>query len=437
MSVGHALGRPITRFGRAERVTELPIRAAIACVRHPSDCRAVRAALTPIQWGHLRAEAVRADAANGGCPLPTDTPIRRMSLSQSLYGFVVVTLLAMAAAFAVLISGRSEALVDDALDTAVRVRADAAAAMFARTLESDWRDVEFLARELARPGADARGLMDGMRGDGSRISWIGLAGLDGTIVTATGGMLEGVDASARPWFRLGLQGGFAGDVHEAVLLAELLQGADGEPPRFIDLARPVTDETGAVTGVVAMHIDFAWAAAQLDRLARDLRLDLFLVASDGRVIVSTDGTLPERTGLQVLRTAETGATGSGRETWPDGHDYFATLVPRVASGDLPSFGWRLVGRIDAASFRPGFDGMRTTGLAAVLGVVALLFGLTALYVRQFIRPLERLAHSAERISSGGNDYPPEVDTTREMAAISAALARLQQRTGRRIRSELL
>lgn len=361
---------------------------------------------------------------------------RRVTLAQSLYGFVVLTLLILLSILALLVSQRSDDLIDEALDKAVRVRVSAAGQMLARTIENDWRDLKFLASTVSgSESGNLRGLMDGMRGDGSRISWIGYATLDGRVAQATDGMLVGADVSQRPWFSNGLQDAYAGDVHEALLLAKLLDSPDDDPLRLIDMALPVHDGNGDVTGVVGMHIDFAWAESLLRDIAGDLGLDLFLIAGDGSVIVATDGQEHIGREVRVLRAAVAGTSVFGRETWPDGRDYFSSLVPTVVSGDLPSFGWRLVGRLDAGTFRPGIDFLTGAVLSTALGGAALLFLLSVVYVRLFIRPIEALASSARRIASGAEDhYPPELKATAESAEFSAALARLQMRTASRIRT---
>jgi hypothetical protein len=362
----------------------------------------------------------------------------RITLAQSLYTFVIVSLLILVLTLGLLLSGRSDELIDEALDKAVRVRAVAAGQMIARTIESDWNDLKFLAGKVPATGGDElRGLMDGMRGDGSRISWIGYATLDGLVSAATDQMLEGADVSQRPWFTNGLRGAYAGDVNEATLLARFFETSSDNPLRFIDLAIPVRGGDGNITGVIGMKIDFAWAESLLAALARDLKLDLFLIAADGTVIVATDGTKPHPAEVQILRAAQAGTSVSLRETWPDGKDYFSSLVPSVTSGDLPSFGWRLVGRLDADTFRPSIAGLKGSTLTIALCALALLLALSAIYVRLFIRPIETLASSAQRIASGGDDhYPPDLRATAEAADISTALARLQMRTASRIRSEL-
>ena len=73
-------------------------------------------------------------------------------------------------------------------------------------------------------------------------SWIGVADANGIVKVANNNLLEGADVSKRPWFINGSKESFIGDIHEAVLLAKLLQKPQNtEPLRFIDFASPIKD----------------------------------------------------------------------------------------------------------------------------------------------------------------------------------------------------
>jgi len=64
-----------------------------------------------------------------------------------------------------------------------------------------------------------RDAMDLTAAGGDKVSWAGFAAVDGTVQIASDGLPEGVGVAQRPWFQRGLDGPFAGDVHEAVRLA--------------------------------------------------------------------------------------------------------------------------------------------------------------------------------------------------------------------------
>lgn len=323
----------------------------------------------------------------------------------------------------------SARLLDTTLETAVRTRTTAASETIARMLHADWTDLKFLAGEIAESG-DRRvgGLMDGMRGDGSRIAWIGMADTDGTILKASHGVIEGADATERPWFRNGLKGPFAGDVHDAVLLARVLDSGGENPARLIDLALPVTGAGGETLGVVVAHINFDWVVTVVNEIAQSARMELFLLSADGSVVLATTEEAPSAEEIQILSVARTGVATAGREIWPDGREYFSTIMPSVQYQDLPNFGWRLVGRIHADAFRPDLETARATALWTIVAVVAILVILTATFIMVFLRPIGAIAATADRIADGEDIYPPDQNRTREAALLSSAVARLQSDT---------
>ncbi|WP_214606852.1 cache domain-containing protein [Palleronia pelagia] len=320
---------------------------------------------------------------------------------------------------------RADSTIDAELDGAVRVRTQAAGAALARTIYSDWRDLTFLASQFSGARDRRQGMLEGLRGDGGRISWIGYARPDGIVAQATGSLLVGESVAERPWFRNGLRGQFASDVHDAVLLARLLSPGTGEVPRFVDLALPVRDDTGTVTGTLGMHIDADWVENEIEELAQSLGLELYLVGAQGDVVLSSADTVPDPQSLEILRTARTGNTTALRETWSDGETYFASLVPRVGYADLPDFGWSLVGRLDPDQFRPALDSAGRGLTLILVGGVLLIIIMTSAFVIAFVRPLERVVDAAERIAEGQDVYPPEPRAPREAQRISGVLARLQ------------
>ena len=101
------------------------------------------------------------------------------------------------------------------------------------------------------PGA-RRALLEQVQTSAPQYAWIGVAGADGRVLASTGGILEGVDVSQRPWFGDATRGIHVHDVHDAKLLAKHLPLDRGNPQRFVDLAFPVRLGEGA--GVLGAHL---------------------------------------------------------------------------------------------------------------------------------------------------------------------------------------
>lgn len=115
-------------------------------------------------------------------------------------------------------------------------------------------------------------------------------------------LLKGVDVSARPWFQRGLGGDLAEDVHEAVLLNQLLGGTEQTPLRFIDLSTNVETPDGQIADVLGFHINFVWAETVRAEMTENLKPDLILVSQNGEVIIATDGSEPGPRGPDLSRS---------------------------------------------------------------------------------------------------------------------------------------
>lgn len=358
------------------------------------------------------------------------TTSRQISLTTAVFGFVVLA--ALMISFVAFLFIRQQLIVqgDTALQQAVHVRAQGAEHALARALHESWEDTRVIARDLAfQHPASLRAALDLVVGDGSRVSWAGYVRADGTVTSASGGLLVGQNVAARPWFQEGLEGDFAGDVHEALLLADLLGPLpDGSPRRFLDFATPVLDANQRVAGVLGLHIDFSWAERFLASTAQALQLDLFLLNQDGEVIIATDGGSYAGLDLASIRSARLGVQSTQLETWPDSERYFTTVVPQVSYEDLPLFGWRLLARIDG---QPVAERTRSVLMQGAFFIAMFWIGLlvmTAVFVQYFIRPFARISDNAQAIADGSDEYPIELRRTSEMEKLSAALARLQGRT---------
>lgn len=355
---------------------------------------------------------------------------KRPSLTDCLLGFVLLT--GALAAGALLLS--SEQRLDDydrkIQETVAERRTQSVARLFARAITADWRQMSALARRLERSSPEElRAQLDLIVGNGQRLSWAGVARPDGTLIAASGGLLEGQSVASRPWFRRGLEGDFAGDVHEAAPLADKLpQREDSGPKRFLDLATPIPGPIdGVPLGVLGLHINGQWAQDYLAETAEIMRADVVVVSREGFVVLGPEEFLGQRFDLQSIRSAMAGAGGAVVETWPDGKEWFTSVVPEVTYGELPSFGWSMVGRIDPATFAAARSELSTSAWWMAAALALALLGSALLFSRIFLRPIGRLAETAHAIAEGVEVYPHEWRGTCEGSLLSSALARIESR----------
>lgn len=244
-------------------------------------------------------------------------------------------------------------------------------------------DVGLLARFEAfeRQPADpamARRLLEDLRTRSPTFSWIGFTGTDGRVIAATGGLLEGIDVSSRPWFGPGLAGLHLGDVHPAVLLAKLLpqdQGG-GADAYFVDAAAPVHAADGRVIGVISGHLTWRWAEGVRRELiglspwhpAPQLRV----LGADTMVLLGPEG---ER-GRPWLLPIPPGQAGWQEAAMPDQTPAIIAFAKADGGSERPSLGWVVVAQRDrtavlAALWSFGlWLGLGTCGIAGIGGLLA-------------------------------------------------------------------
>jgi hypothetical protein len=316
---------------------------------------------------------------------------------------------------------------------AVHVRTEALSAFLSRALYEEWRRVESAATRLqgqVGPGMD-QALIASLEQDVDKVSWIGVADRNGTVLAASQGMLVGENVGQRPWFQQGLQAPFAGDVHEAVLLARLLESSDADPLRFVDFSAPILDNQGNVSGVLGAHINWRWVRQLVQEAATRLRLDVYLVNRSGTILLGTANVEESLSSLDSFRAAQMGRTTTGTETWPDGQTYFTTTTPEFSYETLPPFGWSMVARLDPVFVTDAESQFRTRmllGAAAFLLGVVVLFALIAAFL---LKPLQHLASHLLRIAKGeATPFVREHRRFREVTILSDAIALLQSRPER-------
>ncbi len=354
----------------------------------------------------------------------------RFGIFGLLAGFAVLAaLLPLAATVPSILSAsrtESDQRSADALNTAARQ----VAVRLSRGLAEQWREHTALSRIATAEGIGGTFALrlDTAKLLNSRLAWIGVAAPDGRVLAASDRVLEGQDVSARPWFRAGLQGAFAGDVHEALLLARLLPApASGEPLRLIDFAVPLRRSDGTVLGVLGSHVDWAWVRDLVRNAPALARSEVLLIARDGTVLVGPSGLEGQPLRLRVALSAQQGVAATGIETWGDGGSYHTVAVPIGAGDGTPGFGWSIVIRQDPATTL-GTARQLAVSLATPLAIAAALVLVAGLLVaRALSRTAGRLAAAAGAMADGRLDYPvPETRATRELAQLAEALARLDR-----------
>lgn len=313
------------------------------------------------------------------------------------------------------------------INARLTARATTAATQLGQRLHELWLDVSGLSTVRLDDPARLRDDLTLIGGLGNRFSWIGVADVEGKVLAASRGLLEGQSVDQRPWFRQGLAGPVAVDIHEAQLLAKYLPDSTGEPFRFVDLAAPLKGPDGQVRGVIGAHVNWRWVQDTLARLQTP-GTDVLLVSRDGRVLYGPADLQDKQLETTAVTAARQGIGGTRTERWPDGRDYMTATVASVGFSDLPSFGWSLVVRQDLASATQVIGDL-TWSFWKTLGTGFLTaFLVLCLFAGWLSRPIRRLADFAERLGAGEpSGFAHQETRYDEAARLSAALTRIQAR----------
>lgn len=308
-------------------------------------------------------------------------------------------------------------------------RARYAAQQLDGTMFERYREVRMLAsrQELTAPdmsAAERRRIIESLQKSYPLYAWVGVAGLDGKVAAATGGLLEGADVTGRPWFGGALAGRHVHDVHDAKLLARFLPREEGGMPRFVDVAFPIQDATGRARGVLAAHLNWRWAEQMRQQLdaAGNSGAHTLIVGRDGKVLAGP----PSMTGTVVHPAILDAGRGIRRhyaeEQWADGRTYLVGVAATRGHGGYPGLGWIVLTRQDTAAAYAEVRHLQWRVFLVGLAV-ALAFSLVSWRVsRRITRPLQKAAALAAAIEDGGGHaMPVPRNSFDELAALTGAV----------------
>ena len=282
---------------------------------------------------------------------------------------------------------------------------------------------------LASPAVDA--MIARIQAVNTDYSWIGVADSNGVVRAASGGLLVGADAHARPWFAPGSQRATVGDVHPAKMLANLLPPTrTGEPRRFVDFAAPIAPQ-GTRLGVLVIHGSWEWAdsvAAKLlpeDAAAR--QVEVFIFDRKGEMIYAQGGRLPKFASAGQRLPGSAVFSGVATITWLDGTDYLTSAwrLPAVSGSD--DLGWTIVAREPESI--AGALAKRAERVALAIGAAAAAFAvaLAWLLAARLSRPLANISRSAGLVADGlARSIPPQAGS-REIEELSDSLGSMTER----------
>jgi diguanylate cyclase (GGDEF)-like protein len=280
--------------------------------------------------------------------------------------------------------------------------------------------------------AELRRSLEQLQSTFADLAWIGFANVEGKVVAATGGMLEGASVATRPWFKEGLQRLAIGDVHEAVLLAQLLaQRENGEPYRFVDLAFPVRDSSGKLLGVLGGHLNWDWASQLIrDVEANDGDTDtrLSILDKNGIVLVGPDRGTARYTGAELANILKARKGAFSEDV--DGQRVLTAFYVGNGHREYQGLNWIVTASQPAsiALSAAMASAKIILGIGAVTALIGL--GLAIAISRRIARPIIAITTEANRIGrASGPTMLARQGGSVEVVHLTRALRSLLRRIG--------
>ena len=367
----------------------------------------------------------------------------RRSLASALGWLVVALFLVFALVAASWLGGMARTSLLQQHGRQLALTTDQFAAELDQTLAARLQSVRTAAVLLGTDlGPDAphalRAVLGDLQSAYPEFEWIALADTKATVVAADG-LLEGSSVAEHPWFAQGSKGPWIGDVHGAALPdRKLAPLPDGEAPRSVDLAAPVRNRQGRITGVVGARLGWRWVRSHAQSLIATLHLDhaiqALLLDSTGMVLVGPKALQGKRWDSAPVDDAAfddtTPAVSNGRshasatafERLADGQVVLVTRAQPLAGSALPTLGWRvqLVEPADRAYRRADALWWQILWVSLGLGVFAALLGV--LSARHLTRRLTALTRSVQNVGMGMAQRVELPSGSDEVARLGAAFA---------------
>lgn len=253
-------------------------------------------------------------------------------------------------------------------------------------------------------------------------AWLGLSDPDGTVLAATGGLLEGESVAERRWFKGGREGPFVVDLHAVRSLDPLLP-AEQDPRRYVDLAAPVRAADGTLVGVLGGHLSWRWARDVQRVLLDSIEIEgveALVLDRDGRVLLGPGSEL----GDDAPRLSP--QAGLELEVW-NGETYLAGIAPTDGFLDFPGLGWVTVVRqpLDVAVAPVRELARRLLAMGAVLGLLFAALGYVL--AGSLTRPLRAITRAATEPQRDIPTLPGQDEVARLSRALRGLVDELQAR----------
>ncbi|KIL52958.1 sensor domain-containing diguanylate cyclase [Jeotgalibacillus campisalis] len=274
---------------------------------------------------------------------------------------------------------------------------------------------------------EKRQLLNNVQQQIPSFSWMGVSDNNGVITASTNGLLEGQDISKRPVFYEAREHAFVGDVHEALLLAELLPNPAGRKLEFVDISMPLHNENGDFEGVLATHLSWEWAeevqSSIIDPLtSNEDDVEVFVISSeDNRVVLGPDSFVGRPLPLNSITKAKQYGTGWMVEEWQTDQSYLTGYSEAAGYRDYPGIQWTVLVRepeetafetAQSLSFVILISGILSAAIFALIGWII---------AGKIAKPLNEISNQAQLFSTGRDMHFPAYTGIKEIEELSSSL----------------
>ena len=350
-----------------------------------------------------------------------------MTLKGQIVGATLGLAITVAAAIAFIVGDLVTEQVRDRIGDSLSDLATEMADRLSREMAVRIAEVDVLASLPALGGMQdlkrARPVIEHLQRALPEFSWVGVLDETGRVQAGTDRILEGVDISHRPVFYEGIKDRFVGDVHDAVMLASLLENPTGEPMKFVDIALPIFDTDDRKVGVIAAHLSWTWAKSVEQALLRGRGsshdVNLFVVSSDSTILLGPDESLLGQK-MEIPADALNGKSHWTIQTWADGNDYLTGYAEVKAHRGFEGFGWVVLSRKRAdVAFKP------ITDLSIRIAIIGVFFAAIAgalgwLVASRIAKPVRALSQAADALRLDQTATFPKIRGPREIEILSEA-----------------
>lgn len=282
-----------------------------------------------------------------------------------------------------------------------------------------------------------RSVLDRLQKNYPNYVWVAFVGADGEVKVSTGGLLEGVSMSERPWFEEALVNPYVGSVREATVLAKVLPPMpDGKPLNVLDVAYPVYGENGEVLGILIAYVNWDWIQevrdALLTNIPEDEQIEFLITNGNGLILFDSEGLEQGKSASGLLNRLQTSSISSDILPF-HGQDYLMVYAEDKGFLSYPGLDFHIIVKqpenIAFQSANELQNGIVVWGFRA-----AIVFSVIGWAIAHYLtKPLLKIADQANKIEKGDRtltifdekEYQDlELTSRNEIKLLSSSLAKV-------------